>query len=432
VASFSIFHRSYNNYSIYVYNNNESYAKWGRGELYLKKIMRVEVDRMVLKKALGAAMRVVAVKVQLPMLANVLLESEKGRLKVGAANLEMGMEVGLGVKVEKEGKVAVPARVLAELVGNLAGEKVKLEGEGMKLRVESDGGKVEVMGMDPGEFPGMAGFPKEVVLTLERGEFLEAMREVGFAAATDESRPVLATVLVKQGGTGGVEMVATDGFRLSRKTIGTADSSGKKADGGGKKGKADKGERQWLIPVKAMMEVGRLVEEESEEVRVEMGEVAGKNQVVFRVGEVLLSSRLVEGEFPDYEKIMPGSWGSRMAVEREELSRNLKMVGVFARESANVVKFRLGKTGVKLAAESAALGKGEGLVEGKLEGEELEVAFNFRYVLDYLNAAASLTKGGGEVVLELSGSLTPGVWKVEGEEGWTHVVMPVRLQEEGK
>jgi DNA polymerase-3 subunit beta len=291
--------------------------------------------------------------------------------------------------------------------------------------------------MDPGEFPPVAGFPKTAVLKIGRREFLRAMKQVGFAAAMDESRPVLTAVLVRKEKQG-LELVATDGFRLSRVVMGESSGGGEKkevekrkekegdGEGGKKRAKFEAGgEGQWLVPVKALQEAARLIEETEGKGELEMGLTEGKNQVVFRVDGVGLSSRLVEGTFPDYEKILPESWSSRMEVEKEELVRNLKLVGVFARESANVVKLVVAKSGLKLTGESATLGKGEGEAEGKLEGDEVEVAFNYRYVLDFLSATS-----GNEVVLELAGPVAPGVWKSVGEEGWLHVVMPVRLQGE--
>ena len=200
-------------------------------------------------------------------------------------------------------------------------------------------------------------------------------------------------------------MVATDGFRLSVVKMGIDDGI----------------EKEWLVPAKSVMELIRLIGDGDD---VALATVDSGNQVVFALGEIELSSRLVGGTYPDYRKILPETGETVVEMSREELLRACKLAGVFARESSNIVKFDVGAGRVMVSANASSVGGNEVTVDAKVSGDGGGIAFNYRYLLDYLNVVDE--KG---IIFEMSTSLAPGLWKTDGAGDFAHVIMPVRLEE---
>ena len=265
-------------------------------------------------------------------------------------------------------------------------------------------------GISASEFPS---FARSTSLRATEGQAVkikketirEIAREIAYAAAADESRPVLTGVRFSVFGDQLV-VVATDGFRLSRKTI--ADSRFKIAD-------------PIILPARTIQELARIVGE-SNEGEVEMATIAENNQVIFACDGVEIVSRVLEGNFPDVDKIIPSQFKTEVVIERVELERSLRQAGIFARENSNIVKFIVHSSRFIVKAQAAQLGENESEIEIEKEGEDGEIAFNYRFVLDFL---ASVT--GERIVLKINDSLSPGVWMEEKNKNLIHLIMPVRV-----
>lgn len=369
--------------------------------------MKLAVLQENLEKAVTVASRFVAVRGQLPILANILFSAEEGRLRVVGTNLELGVNYWIGAKIEIEGKITAPGRLMTELVASLPKDKVELVVDKEKLWVSCGGYKAELRGIGGAEFPEM---PKDGgrVLELTGQEFDQVVSQVAMAAAVDEGRPVLTGVRWKMG-KDRLECVATDGYRLSVKTLKIRNEE----------------EKTLIIPARAVVEVGHISKSlEGKEAKVRLGQVKGGGQVVFDLGDVQVVARQLAGEFPAFEKIVPAESKIRLETDVEELLAGVRAAAIFARDNANIVRWKINKNGLVLTANSPQVGENQVEVEAKVEGEEGQIAFNSRYLLEFLGAV-----GKGEIRFEMTGGLSPGVFKLVGDESLIHIIMPVRVQE---
>jgi len=380
--------------------------------------MKVQILQENLIKGLNIASRLISSKAQLPILSNVLLATEENRLKIASTNLEMGVNVWVGVKIEKEGAITLPSRIFQEYIAFLPAEKIELEVKENIASLESGAFKASFNGIAASEFPT---FPKKEadIFTFSPEILSGVVSQVAFASASDEGRPILTGVSVKKID-GQLVFAATDGYRLSVKKIDLEKAAAK----GVKKGEI----KDLVIPAKTLNEITKIVIEQGkqEQTLIEMGLTKDGNQVVFVFPDIELSSRLLEGEFPDYEKIIPSEATSKIVLDKEGFEKAIKIASIFARDSANIVKLNFKDGKVVISANSPQVGENTSEIEAKIEGEGGEIAFNYRFLMDYLGAVSS-----PEINFEMNGPLNPGVFKIEKDPTFLHVVMPVRIQQEG-
>lgn len=369
--------------------------------------MKLVVLQENLNKALGVAQRFTATRGQLPILANVLLSGEQGRLKLAATNLEMGVVYWLGAKVESEGQITIPARVLGEWIASLPKERVELAVDKEKLMVKCGAYKGEFRGIGAAEFPQVPVREKGAMVSLGLAEMEEMIAQVAMAAAADEGRPVLTGVRWRMN-QGQIEWVATDGYRLSVKTL---------------KRKIPNEEKTLIIPARAMTEVGQIGRGLGEVNQVEIAMVKDGGQACFDWGDVQVTTRLLAGEFPEIAKVIPQTTETEVVMETEELAAAVRAAAIFARESANLVRWEIGKTGIVIAANSPQIGANQIKVEAKVQGKGGKIAFNSRYLLEMLGAIKSK-----ELKFAMTGGLNPGVFRMAGDDSWLHIIMPVRVQ----
>lgn len=371
----------------------------------LETIMKFKVLQEALSKALVNASRFTSTRAQLPILANIKLETKKTKLLISATNLETSIVVSIGAQVNKEGELTIPAKVISELVANLSSETIDLEAEKEQLKIESQGFSSVVSGMNTSDFPKIpASLPKNS-LVFTKDDFLKSLSCVSFAVSIDETRPILTGVLfIFQKDS--LVLVATDGFRLSQKKMLI-------------KG-AVKGE-QIVLPRAILTEISRLSNEDDV---VNFNYSKEENQVIFGVGDSILSSRVLEGEFPDYQKIIPKSSTLKIFIDKEEFLQAIKLASVFARDSANIAKIRVGKESVEIVAESQTSGSQKTKIDAKVEGEGFEIAFNYRFLEEFLHAVS-----GEEIKIELSDPNSPGVFTDTKDPDFLHLIMPVKIQE---
>jgi DNA polymerase-3 subunit beta len=373
--------------------------------------MKAAILHEPLVKALGALNRIVPSRGQLPVLANILIEAEKTGVTLSATNLEIGLRMIVGGKVTEEGAITVPARALGEFVASLGAESVALESVGEKLKVSGGRGTGSFAGIAASEFPVLPtrkDKPKEgKTVKLKKKAVVEVAAQVAYAAAVEESRPVLTGVKFYSGEKGFMA-VATDGFRLARKNLG---GSGDWAGWG----------EGLILPSRTIIELAKLITEgKKEDLEIEM--IKENNQVIFIYDTVSVISRVLEGNFPDVEKIIPLESKTRVTADREELTQAVRSAAIFARESANVVRLKIVGEVMRVTASGQQTGEGEVEIEIEKEGEDGEIAFNYRYMLDVLGSF-----GGERVRLEMNGSQSPGVWQPEKDSGLGCLIMPVRI-----
>lgn len=365
--------------------------------------MKIKVLQEDLAKAVSQVSRFVNPRVQLPILGNIIFRASKTKLNLVATNLELSISKELGAEVSEEGEIAVPGKTIFEIVSNLPKGQIQIESQKEQMSIKAEGFKGSVSGMDTADFPKVATSisSKELV---ELGQTLtDSLSKVLFCASSDETRPVLNGVLLlcrKDE----LYLVATDGFRLSQKVI-----------------KLQKPlEIEKLILPKAV--VAELLKSDSTK-NLSMQVIQKDGQVVFQAGESILSSRIIAGDFPDFEQIIPKSSTTKVTAQKDELLRVVKLASVFARDNANMVKFEIKKDSLKVSAESSKSGKQEGEVEAKVEGDEMEIIFNFKFLEELLNVIES-----DEVQIELTNTNAPGVFRDLKDSNFLHLIMPVKIQ----
>lgn len=381
--------------------------------------MKLSVLQEKLSKSLASISRVVPSKPSLPILSNVLLEAREGRLQLTATDLNLGMRLWVGAKIEKGGAISVPAKVFGELVSSFPPSTVEMALDGESLTVTCAGNTASLMGIAASEYPSLGKLSGKREFDLSYEQLHRAVEMVTIAASTDETRPVLSGVLWKQQN-GNLQLVATDGYRLS--LVRVAGVSGKGAGKWRKAVEAVIGEGL-IVPARALVDVDRLADELGAS-QVRIGLVSDQNLVVFSVGDGEVTTRLIEGEFPNFSQVIPREEESVAEIELEPLVRAVRTASIFARDSANIVHWKLAKRGLTISANAPSYGASESAVEVRLKGPGGETAFNSRYLLELFSIFPS-----EKLQFVLNGSLDPGVFRLLGKsEEFLHVIMPVRVQ----
>lgn len=361
-----------------------------------------------LSKTLSIVSRFTPARPQLPILANVLISAKKGELLLGATNLESGINFHLGAKIDEEGEIALPAKTLTELVGSFPAGKIEFLQEENNVKIICQRNQTILAGISAVEFPPLPKIGKEEVLKFLGSEISGPISQTAYCSATDESRPVLGAVKILEK-SGFLFFVATDGYRLSLKT--TQIKAPKNLANG------------ILLPARILTEVVKiLAESEKKEVGLEIS--GENNQAIFSLGEVEIFCRMIEGQYPDFEKIIPQSFTTRAIFQKEEFLLAVKTTSIFAREAANIIKFKIQNEKFEISANAPQVGENTTEIEAKIEGEGGQIAFNCRFLLDFLNNVSA-----SEIVFEMTTSTAPGVFKIQGDDSLLHLIMPVRVQE---
>ena len=364
--------------------------------------------------------RAVASRATLPVTQNVLISAENGMLRMSATNLEIAMTTWIGAMVEEEGSVTVPARLLTDYVNSLGTDRIDIEMEpgSRQLNLKSGRSQTNINGTDASEFPPIPTVEDAVVAQIQPAALRTAISRVAFAAATEESRPVLTGVEVKLK-EGAFTMAAADGFRLAVQHGELAQSTPE--------------EVSVIIPARTMTELQRLLSDNSEPVDIML--TPQKGQVMFRLqggDTVELVSQLLQGTFPNYDQLIPQGYTTRAILDLQETLRAARTAAIFARDSSNIVRMHVmpneegDEPGGRLiiSAKSEEVGDNEDVVDvAELEGEEGKIAFNSRYLLDVLSVLER-----GRVAIETTTSSSPGVFKPTDNDDYVHVVMPMFVQ----
>ena len=370
--------------------------------------MKLQILQENLERAIGITTRFASTKAQLPILGNILLSTKKSKIYISSTNLEISASVQIGAKVEEEGEISIPAKVIADLVSNLPKETINLESEKEQLKISTPGFSSTILGMDPSDFPAVPNSvndSKSVVFS--KKDISECLNKVVFATSTDETRPILTGVLfiLKNNS---LSLVATDGFRLSRRVVSLKDYKGE--------------DKTVVIPKSILGEIIRGVFE-TDEILFNLED--SEKQVTFGLSDTVLASRLLEGEYPDFEKIIPKESNLKVTLDKEEFFRAVKLASIFARESANIVKIKILKDSIKISAESGQAGSQDTKVDAKVErtdSGDFEIAFNYKYLEDFLRSVS-----GEEIKIEFINQTSAGVFRDTSDSEYLHLIMPVKI-----
>lgn len=375
--------------------------------------MKVSCLQENLQRALAQVSRAVASKTALPVLSNVLIATDNGRLRIAATNLEIGITTWIGASIEEEGKVTLDARLLSEFVNTLPNDAVQLttaDNRGAVV-VQCGRDKATINGLDADDFPIIPSVSADAfTVDVDPHVLREMIGFVEFAAATEESRPVLAGVLARFEESR-FTLASADGFRLAVREGNLAAPASQKLD--------------IIVPARAMKELARIIADQAETIQLAI--TPNQGQLVVRAGETEFLSRLIEGTFPDYRQIIPREFATRIELSREAFMNAVRRASFFARDNNDVIKLQI-RPGeeefmpgmVEISATAAERGNSQSFVDSTITGPELQVAFNARYLVDVLSVIKQ-----GQVMLGLNGGNQAGVLRAVGDEDYTHVIMPM-------
>jgi DNA polymerase-3 subunit beta len=377
--------------------------------------MKVTCNQDALSRGLGIVGRAVAARSPLPITSNVLIASEgEDRLKLTATNLEITMSCWIAASIQEEGAITVPARLLTDFVSTLPNDKISLTvpARSRQVKLVCARNEASIGGLDAEDFPPAPQVKDGVSVQIEPKGLRQAIAQTVFAAATDDSRPVLTGVHSQfEGRT--LKLAASDGFRLSVYELPLDEAVAERTE--------------LVIPARALSELSRLLSEEESPATLRTN--AAKTQVLFRLENVEMVAQLIQGTFPNFSQLIPSSWTSRATVQVNEFLRETRTASVFARDGSGIVRLVV-STGesttpgkVTISARAEEVGDNQGEIDAAVEGEGVKIAFNGKYLQDVLQAL-----DGGELQMETTGPSSQGVFKPAGTDNYVHVIMPMFVQ----
>lgn len=366
--------------------------------------MKIICTQENLKRGLTIVSATVKRAAALPILANVLISTEEGRIKLATTNLEMGATFFIRGKIEKEGKITAPAQLLSGFVSNLPPTKILFESDGRELSLRCENYKAKIRCLDPQEFPLIPKIQDSSLTKVQAKLLRDALAKVVFAAAKEESRPEISGVFfgLKDDK---MRLAATDSYRLAESVFALPQNI--------------KREASFIVPQATCLELLRILSKSEDEVEI----FASENQIKFKISEAELTSRLVEGQYPDYTKIIPEKFSAKFKISADDFITALRSASLFSKADTNEVEINLSpKSGtLEIKSSSGERGANDILLKGKGEGKDEAITFNYQYVLEGL-----LAVGSDFLNLTLDGDVGPAAIAPDGKQGYTYVIMPIK------
>jgi DNA polymerase-3 subunit beta len=360
-----------------------------------------------LKNGLTTAERIIGKNLTLPILNNLLLKTDKGKLKISSTNLEIGINYWASGKIEKEGEITIPAKVLSSIINQLPNKKIELEVKEGVIQLKCENYKAKIKGQSAKEFPIIPKIQPQAEIEINKGNLREGLSQVVGMAAISEARPEISGILFSFD-KNKLKLAATDSFRLAEKSIFL------KTDFVG----------AMIVPQRTALELIRILSDQTEGKEnddvVKVG--IGVNQVLFDLGYIQLVSRLIDGQYPDYQQIIPTSFQTKVIADRDELAKTIKIASLFSSKINDVhIKAFPQKGIMEIFSQNADIGENMAQIKAEGEGKETAVSFNWRYFLDGLNNISS-----NKVLCGLNNETAAAIIKPADEEDYVYVVMPIR------
>lgn len=395
--------------------------------------MDISILQEDINQAVNKCLSIITSKVQLPILNYFLLETkDKKQLEITSTDLITGIKIELPAKVREPGKIAVNAKTFAEIINSLPKKEIHCRSQANKLQLEWPGSKAEISTAAADDYPVLKQLDKpKQHYKINLPSFVKTLSRTIIACSNDDTRPVLTGLLIKEQ-EGEIFFVGTDGFRLSLDKISAKEL---KKDHAYRQAGKERGEKfELIVSARGLQQVLRNIgiDDKDNEDKADKKAGAGKeleilfleqNKLGFDLGQIKIVASLLEGEFPPFSQIIPKEKETTVVVDREELLSRLKTAAVFARDAANIVRLEISAGEIKLSANAAQVGSNVARISAQVKGKKNKIAFNYRYLLDFLNSVDA-----PEVIFEMSQSLSPGVFRLPGDPNYLHLIMPVRVQ----
>ena len=377
--------------------------------------MKISCLQQNLSRGLAIVGRAVATRSNLPVLQNVKISTQNDMLVLTGTNLDIAITTKIGAQIEEEGEITIPARLLTDFVNTLPDDRIDIESSAdlMSVTLKCLRFEANINGTDPSEFPPIPTVDEGSSIKIDPQILKETVDYVAFAAATEDSRPVLTGIKIEVNNDD-FTFAAADGFRL-------AVYQGKLSD-------SIEDNFEFIIPARSMQEIGRLIGTDSSP--VEFTVTPAGTHALFNIGNVEIVSQLMPGSFPNYRSLIPENYKNQVLADLSDFTNAVKTASIFARDGSGIVRIQIvgngESAGLSISSRAEELGENQGEIDARVEGEideESRIAFNNKYLADVLDVL-----GDGEVVFEMTGASSPGVLRSISKPGYTHVVMPMFVQ----
>ena len=361
--------------------------------------MDIVVNQKKLISAVRTVEKAVSKNISLPILNTILLKTDNGRLKLSATNLEIGINYWLGAKINESGEVAVPARIFSDFINNITDEKLSLTVKKNIVAINSEHYKTQILGMDTKDFPIIPQIKKETSFKINSQTLKTALISVLDSVSLSETRPELSGVYVNIS-TNRAEFAATDSFRLSEKIIGLSDGKNK----------------TFILPRNTAIEIIRI----AENIEGELSLAVSDNQVIVFGEDFEIISRLIDGHYPEYKRVIPEKFIALAKVNKTEFEKSIRMASIFS-SSISDIKLKAGKDQMEISAKNSDRGEITADLACEIKNKSFEISVNYHYLLDGLKVLPT-----ENVVIEFTGDGSPLVLKGENQKDQTYVIMPLR------
>jgi DNA polymerase-3 subunit beta len=377
--------------------------------------MKIICTQENLNKALSIVGKVVNKNTTLPILNNVLLKTDKKGLKLSSTNLEIAVNCWIGGKIEEEGEITIPTKLFSNFVSNLPNENVEIKTREDMVNIKCDGCKINIKGVDAKEYPLTPKIDAEPFLKVDSGLFRKALSQILPSISVSESRMEITGALLdlSELQDGRITLVGTDSYRLAEKTllIPKENINLEALQAAGEIGSV-------IIPRSTIQELVRDLGEEDELLQI----IIAENQIVFDFGNASVLSRLIEGRYPDYKQIVPEKFLSVAHINIKDIANAVRIAGFFSASSNNSVKFVLSSDNkIEISSEASEIGNNSSKIEAKVTGKNLDVVYNYKYLMDGLNSIM-----GDEVILNANDENTASILKSASDDKFIYIIMPIR------
>ena len=360
--------------------------------------MKLQVTQENLNKALISVSRIASSRSTLPILANVLIKTSNNLLSISATNLSLAITHSIGAKISQDGSITVPARLMQDYISSLPGGIIELEVENNKLKIKAKNYTSTINGISADDYPEMPLIEKPSKFTIQSNSLKEALSEVVLVASNDETRPILTGVLFDSSQNGFL-IAATDSYRLAEKKL----TSLKK-------------EFKLLIPASSIQDLLRILPDENTTINVDYDD----NQIKFNVNEIQLLTRLLSGQYPDYQALIPKKFEIKAKINKQSMVSIVKIANLFARETAGSIKINVKANLIEINSIASQIGENNSSTEAETEGEG-EITLNAKYLLDALNVIDS-----NKIDFSFNGKLDPILVTPSNKKDYLHIIMPLK------
>lgn len=361
--------------------------------------MNIIINQKKVNQVIKGIERVISRSHSLPILQSVLIKTENGRLRISATNLEIGVTYWISAKIEQEGTIAVPAKILSEFIGNIDDEKIVFRGKENILEIISENYKTQILCPGANEFPIIPEPKEKNGMAINPEGLKEALLSVIDSVALSETRPELSGVYINFTA-GKVAFAATDSYRLSEKIITVKEGVVKEI----------------ILPRATALELIRICDVVDDDLYLSFSE----NQIFVKNGEFAMVSRLIDGRYPDYKKVIPENFVSLARVKRTELEKGIRTASIFS-SNASDIKIKVKDKGVEIWAKNSTRGEISATLDGELKNEAFEINVNYNYLLDGLKSIST-----ENALIQFTGEGSPLVLRAEDKKDFTYLIMPLR------